>query len=359
MKRLIGGYEHGEWRAVMARNKGQTAAAALARSEGRAGPGSRDELGGRREFLAARHGAFRMSSDRADIYARITNQIIAAIEAGAGEFVMPWHHEGTATVRPINVASGKAYRGVNTLALWAAAQSSGYPNGLWGTYRQWQALGAQVRKGEKATTVVFWGQIGDNTDEECDKTGDAGERRRLFARGYSVFNCAQVDGYEPEPTVARSEEERIAHADAFYANLGINTVYGGNEAYYLPSADRVHVPVFRSFRDVASHYSVRFHEAAHASGAKHRLDRKFDKRLARHEVALEEIVAELTAAFVMADLGLACCPREDHAAYVSSWVKALQDEKRAIVTAASKAEQAADWMHAQQGTAAASKAKAA
>ncbi|RWM09746.1 MAG: DUF1738 domain-containing protein [Mesorhizobium sp.] len=289
-----------------------------------------------------------MSSDRADIYARITNQIIAAIEAGAGEFVMPWHHEGTATARPINVASGKAYRGVNTLALWAAAQSSGYPDGLWGTYRQWQALGAQVRKGEKATTIVFWGQIGDNTDEEGEDAGDASERRRSFARGYSVFNCAQVDGYEPEPMVAPSEEERIAHADAFYSNLGINTVYGGNEAYYLPSADRVHVPVFGSFRDVASHYSVLLHEGLHATAAKHRLDRDLSGRFGSEAYAMEEIIAEAGAAMVLADLSISAHPRPDHAAYISGWLKVLRDDTSAIFTASSKAQAAVDWMHAQQ-----------
>ncbi|RWI37040.1 MAG: DUF1738 domain-containing protein [Mesorhizobium sp.] len=289
-----------------------------------------------------------MSSDRADIYARITNQIIAAIEAGAGEFVMPWHHEGTATARPINVASSKAYRGVNTLSLWAAAQRAGYPDGLWGTYRQWQAFGAQVRKGEKATTVVFWGQIGANTDEEDDETGDAGERRRLFARGYSVFNCAQVDGYEPEPAVASSEEERIAHADAFYANLGINTVYGGNEAYYLPSADRVHVPVFSSFRDVASHYSVLFHEGLHATGAKHRLDRDLSGRFGSEAYATEEIIADSGAAMILADLSISSRPRPDHAAYISSWLTVLRNDTSAIFTAASKAQAAVDWMHAQQ-----------
>ncbi|RWM48245.1 MAG: DUF1738 domain-containing protein [Mesorhizobium sp.] len=289
-----------------------------------------------------------MSSDRADIYARITNQIIAAIEAGAGEFVMPWHHEGTATARPINVASSKAYRGVNTLSLWAAAQRAGYPDGLWGTYRQWQALGAQVRKGEKATTVVFWGQIGANTDEEGDETGDTGERRRLFARGYSVFNCGQVDGYEPEPAVASSEEERIAHADAFYANLGINTVYGGSEAYYLPPADRVHVPVFSSFRDVASHYSVLFHEGLHATGAKHRLDRELSGSFGSEAYAMEEIIADSGAAMILADLSISSRPRPDHAAYISSWLRVLRNDTSAIFTASSKAQAAVDWMHAQQ-----------
>src|SRR4051812_15002746 len=99
-------------------------------------------------------------SERADIYTRITAQIVAAIEAGAGEYRMPWHGSDPSIARPINVASGKAYRGVNRLALWIAAQSAGYPSGVWGTYRCWQALGAQVRKGERATTVVFWKEVG-------------------------------------------------------------------------------------------------------------------------------------------------------------------------------------------------------
>ena len=89
------------------------------------------------------------SQDRADVYARITAEIVAAIEAGAGDYHMPWHHDGAATARPVNVASGKTYRGVNVLALWVAAHSAGYPTGVWGTYRQWQELGARVRKGER------------------------------------------------------------------------------------------------------------------------------------------------------------------------------------------------------------------
>ncbi|MER8403091.1 zincin-like metallopeptidase domain-containing protein [Mesorhizobium sp. M1348] len=301
------------------------------------------------------------SLDRADVYARITAEIVAAIEAGAGEYVMPWHHNGSATARPVNVASGKAYRGVNTLALWVAAQSAAYPTGLWGTYRQWQALGAQVRKGERSTTVVFWKQIGGDGDEDDSGSDDGAERRRFFARGYSVFNCAQVDGYEPEPIAAHSEEERVAryrhqadrqcvrpHADAFYANLGINTVYGGNEAYYLPSADRVHLPSFSSFRDAASHYSVLFHEGLHATAAKHRLDRDLSGRFGSEAYAMEEIIAQVGSSMILADLGIVAGPRPDDASYISSWLKVLRNDSSAIFTAASKAQQAADWMHARQ-----------
>lgn len=288
------------------------------------------------------------SLDRADVYARITAEIVAAIEAGAGEYVMPWHHNGSSTARPINVASGKAYRGVNTLALWVAAQSAAYPMGLWGTYRQWQALGAQVRKGERSTTVVFWKQIGGDSDEDDSGADDGAERRRFFARGYSVFNCAQVDGYEPELLVAASDEERIADADSFYANLGIATVYGGNEAYYLPSADRVHVPNFSSFSDAASHYSVLFHEGLHATAAKHRLDRDLSGRFGSEAYAMEEIVAQVGSSMILADLSIAAGPRPDDASYISSWLKSLRNDSSAIFTAVSKAQQAADWMHARQ-----------
>ena len=135
-------------------------------------------------------------SERADVYARITAQIVAAIEAGAGEYRMPWHGSDPSIARPINVASGKAYRGVNRLALWIAAQSACYPSGVWGTYRHWQALGAQVRKGERATTVVFWKEVGPLDRRTTARTSF--ERRRFLARGYSVFNQAQVDNYEAD-----------------------------------------------------------------------------------------------------------------------------------------------------------------
>jgi len=127
------------------------------------------------------------SQDRADIYARITAEIVAAIEAGTDDYCMPWHHDGAATARPVNVASGKTYRGVNVLALWVAAHSAGYPTGLWGTYRQWHELGAQVRNGERSTTVVFWKQIGLVKSEDEQDGGDE-DRRRFLARGYPAFN---------------------------------------------------------------------------------------------------------------------------------------------------------------------------
>lgn len=284
---------------------------------------------------------------RADIYTRITADIVAAIEAGAGAWRMPWHHDGADVSRPINVASKRPYRGINILAPWITAAGRGYACGLWGTLRQWNALGARVNKGERATTVVLWKEAHPRNNDERIDDEDA-RRPRLFARGFSVFNVAQVSGYEPPPIPLLPESERLRHSDAFVAALAIPIVRGGDMAYYRPSTDTVHLPPFERFVDAVSEAGVAVHECAHATGAPHRLDRDLSGRFGSHAYAMEEAVAELTASFILADLGLAHRPRPDHAAYLASWLKVLNEDPRAIFTAASKAQQAADWMHAQQ-----------
>ena len=287
------------------------------------------------------------SRARADIYTRITAEIVAAIEQGAGEWRAPWFHNGTSVARPANVSSGKRYRGINTVALWVAAMASGYSDGLWGTYRQWQDIGAQVRKGERSTTVVLWKQTA-SSDPSYDDNNDGDGHVRVFARAFPVFNVAQVDGYECPPVDMLPESQRLAHAEAFVANLGIKTVFGGPDAYYLPSSDTVFMPDFASFCDAPSFYGVWLHEAGHASGAMHRLNRDLSGRFGSAAYAAEECCVEILSGLILADLGIAHHPRADHAAYIASWLKVLKDDPRAIFTAASKAQQAADWMHAQQ-----------
>lgn len=277
------------------------------------------------------------SPQRQDVYARVTDAIVAAIEAGAGSWRMPWHHTGADVTRPTNVASGKPYRGINTVSLWAAAYGSGYASGVWGTYKQWQALGAQVRKGEQASLGVLWKEVRRRDEDDRDD-----DHPRLFARAFSLFNADQVDGYAPEPGPVLPESERLAGAEAFIAALGIDTVYGASSAYYHIGEDRIHMPDFAAFHDAHGFYATHVHECAHATGASHRLDRSFNERWTRHALAMEEATAELTASFILADLGLAHEPRPDHAAYIASWLQLLKDEPRAIFTAASKAQAAAD-----------------
>jgi antirestriction protein ArdC len=285
------------------------------------------------------------SAERATVYERITADIVAAIERGAGAWKMPWHHDGAATHRPVNAVTAKPYRGMNVLALWAAAEGSRFSSGLWGTYRQWSELGAQVRKGERATLGVVWKTI-DADDGDDDAEGQP--KARMFARGFYLFNVAQVDGYTRPETPILPESERIAHAEAFVARLGIHIERGGEQAYYRPSTDTVHMPPFARFIDAQAEMSTRLHECAHATAAPHRLDRDLSGRFGSEAYAMEECVAELAASFVLADLGIACRPRPDHAAYLASWLKALKDDPRAIFTAASKAQAVADWMEAQQ-----------
>lgn len=292
-----------------------------------------------------------MSERRSDIHTRITHEIIAAIEAGAGACRMPWHHDGSSLARPVNVASRRPYRGINTIALWVAARLGGYDSGLWGTYRQWAQRGARVRKGEHATAIVFWRAIpgpGGGRDDAAESDGSGRDRPRFVARGYAVFNRAQVDGFAEPDAPRLPETARIDHAETFFARLGIPVSPDASGAWYQIDEDRIYMPPFERFIEPHAFYSTLAHECAHATGAAHRLDRDLSGRFDDRAVAMEELVAELTAAMVMADLGLSAQPRKDHAAYIASWLEVLGRDRRAIFTAASSAQAAADWMHAQQ-----------
>jgi len=273
----------------------------------------------------------------------VTAQIINAIEQGAGSWRMPWHTSGKCALSPINVTSKKPYRGVNTLCLWAAAQAKGYERGEWATYAQWQEHGAQVIRGEKATTVVFW-KFADGTagtdDDETPKSGS----RLLFIRGYSVFNAAQVEGYTPKAEVKTPMLERIEQADAFFENVGAVVRHGGNQAYYAPFSDHIQMPPFQAFVESVSYYSTLAHEHTHWTSNGARCNRQLGKRFGDNAYAAEELIAELGAAFTCAHLGLSTEPRADHAAYIDSWLRVLNADKRAIFTAASKAQQACDWL---------------
>ncbi len=158
------------------------------------------------------------ATENSDVYQRVTDAIIQAIQQGVGNWRMPWHTSGKFAFSPIKVTSKKPYRGINTVCLWAAAESKGYERAEWATYQQWQDKGAQVRKGERATTVVFWKFANGETQDEGDATPASGSRL-LFTRGYSVFNAAQVDGYTPKADTDLPVLERIAQAETFFNSM--------------------------------------------------------------------------------------------------------------------------------------------
>ena len=288
-------------------------------------------------------------NERADVYQRVTDQIIEALEPGAGEWRMPWHKGKADTFALRNAVTRKPYRGINVPSLWATAQKRGYGSALWATYPQWQQLGAQVRKGEKSALVVFW-KFNDNPGDEAQDEREPAEltdrNRRILARAYYVFNAEQVDGYLPPVAEPLSEAERIAAAEQFFSKLEAEVRHGGSRAFYSPSDDYIQLPPFESFKDGAGYYSVRAHESIHWTGAPHRLNRDLKSRFDEAAYAAEELVAELGAAFLCADFGISNEPRPDHAAYLAHWLEILRADKRALFTAASKAQAAADWLHA-------------
>lgn len=280
-----------------------------------------------------------------ELFERVTLQIVNAIEAGAGDFQMPWHRWGQASGSPINAVSGRSYRGINTLLLWASSELAGFPTGRWATYRQWASAGAQVRKGETSTAVVFWKTAAN--DKRSTDQGDDKHRAgaRFIARVYSVFNAAQVDGADQShPPLVLTPGERIASAEAYFSSLGATLRYGGDRACYVPIADEIRMPQFEQFRDAEGFYSVLGHEHVHWSGADHRLARDLKGRFGTDAYAIEELVAELGSAFLAAHLGLAVEPRADHAAYLASWLRVLREDSRAILTASAKAQEAVDFL---------------
>jgi antirestriction protein ArdC len=277
------------------------------------------------------------------IYETITNQIVAAIEQGAGDYKMPWHCSRSDITNPQNVSTSRSYRGLNILTLWMIAEAKQYASGTWATYQQWAEKGAQVRKGEKAASVIFWKNLNGN----AEGAGDSEDGRAKFvARAYSVFNADQVDGYQPEAVPALSNEERIAEAEAFFSKIPAKLTHEGDRAGYMPTVDRVQMVPFSQFKTPAAYYSVLAHELTHWSGAETRLNRDLTGRFGSEAYAVEELVAELGAAFITGRLGVPSDPRKDHAPYIATWLKVLKNDSRAIFTAANKAQAAADYLSA-------------
>lgn len=292
------------------------------------------------------------STDRKDVYTRVTDRIISDLERGIRTWLKPWNagHTAGKITRPLR-HNGIPYQGMNILLLWGEALEKGYSAPIWITFKQAQELGGHVRKGEKGSLVVYANKV---TRTETDDKGEEVERQIPFMKGYSVFNVEQIEGlpahYYGKPENPLPLAERLDHAERFIANTGITVQHGGNSAYYAPGRDLVQMPPFEAFKDRESYYNTILHEMIHATSHKSRLDRSFNaKRFGDNGYAREELVAELGAAFLSADLGITPEVREDHAAYLAHWLKALKEDSRAIFSAAAHAQRAADFLQALQG----------
>jgi antirestriction protein ArdC len=283
---------------------------------------------------------------RSDVYTRVTAKIIADLEQGVRTWQRPWsaaNADGN-IIRPLR-ATGQPYRGVNVLLLWSEALDKGYTAPMWMTYKQAETLGAQVRKGEHGSLVVYADKI---TKTETDDQGKEAERQIAFMKGYTVFNVEQIDGL-PAHYTAKAEPAqpvaRIDQAEAFFTATGATIRHGGNKAFYAPSLDFVQMPPRESFRDAESHAATLVHELTHWTSHPSRLARELGKRFGDQAYAAEELIAEMGSAFLCADLGITPEVRDDHAAYLAHWLKVLKADNRAIFTAASQAQRAADYLH--------------
>jgi antirestriction protein ArdC len=285
---------------------------------------------------------------KADVYEKVTARIIADLEKGERPWFKPWsaEHAAERITRPLR-HNGTPYQGINVVMLWSAAVAAGYAAPIWMTYRQAQELGAQVRKGETGSLVVFASTISRTGMDEA--TGEETEQEIPFMKGYTVFNVEQIDGLPAHfhaPAAPRLDPvQRIDKAEAFFTATGARIGHGGTMAFYSINDDRVQMPPFETFKDAESYYATLAHEVTHWTRHPTRLNRDFGrKRWGDEGYAMEELVAELGAAFLSVDLDLTPEPRADHAAYIGHWLKVLKADKRAIFSAAAHAQRAADYL---------------
>lgn len=285
---------------------------------------------------------------RLDVYSRITNQIIEALEQGVKPWTQPWNaaHAAGHVSRPLR-HNGQPYGGINVLTLWASAMTAHYAAPIWMTFKQAIELGGHVRKGEKGSPVVYADTM--RRTETDDATGDETERAIPFLKAYTVFNVEQIEGlpehFHALAHASRNPDERVAEAEAFFAATRADIRHGGDCAYYSPALDYIQMPPFEAFRDAQAYYATLAHEATHWTRHTTRLDRDFGrKKFGDDGYAREELVAELGAAFLCADLGLKLEDRADHAAYIGHWLSVLKEDKRAVFAAAAHAQRAADFL---------------
>ncbi|VWX51041.1 ArdC family protein [Novosphingobium sp. 9U] len=291
--------------------------------------------------------ARRNTAPRRHVAQEITDLIIRKLETGVAPWQRPWRSLG-ASGRPL-CHQGSAYTGINAIYLWAIADTAGYRSPYWMTYRQAQELGGQVTRGERASTSVYFNSV--KRSETDVATGEETNRVIRFMRSYAVFNADQIEGlpgyfYVHSDPVPPPPSEHQAAIDAFFSPIPIEIRHGGDRAYYSPTHDLVQLPLPGAFKSIDHYAGTKGHELAHATGHSTRLARTFGKRFGDDAYAMEELVADLTAGFVGAHLGLPNELIDNHASYLDHWLRVLRADKTAIISAASKAEQAFKWLSA-------------
>lgn len=279
-----------------------------------------------------------------DLKQDITDKIIELMQAGPAQWQKTWA-VAAANGMPVNATTGAPYRGVNILLLWVATAEAGYTTNRWMTYKQAQAVGANVRKGEKSVTCVFFDMI---------KKKEAQDDEAQFfpmAKAFHLFNLDQIENLPAElqadePVTTTKVFEPCGAADDFLVASGAAITHKGGRAFYRPSTDEIYMPPREAFTTPENYYATVLHELTHWTGHASRLDRDFSKtsRFGDESYAFEELVAELGAAFLAGHFGFVASTVEDHASYMASWIKVLKNDKNAIFTAAKHAGAAMDYL---------------
>ena len=276
-----------------------------------------------------------------DIAQVITDRIISELEKGAAPWVKPWRNLRGVPGQgmPFNPASGTVYRGANHF--WLGMQAWAMP--WYVTFKQAQDLGGNVKAGEKGTPVIYWNMLKKDTQGENGETESA---FIPFIKHYWVFNVEQCEGLSlPEvPEQPKTDWDPMPEVLAIVERLQLSgeVQHGGDSAFYMPSRDTISMPPMAAFESPEHYHATLLHESVHATGAKHRLNRLTPARFGSEEYAYEELVAELGAAMLCAHTGVNGDLR--HAGYIQSWLKALKNDKKFILSAAGKAQAAMDWL---------------
>ena len=275
-----------------------------------------------------------------DVYQIITDRLIAILEAGTVPWRKPWNYGSERG--PLNLVSRKHYQGINCFLLACTPHGSPY----WLTYRQTQGLGGTVRKGEKGSPVIFW-----KIYEKDDPQAEDGKKRLPLLRYYTVFNIEQCEGITaPEPDVGTwYDHDSIAEAEAIQLAMPNppSIAIGGTRACYSPALDHVQVPELLRYEQPEEYYCTLFHELAHSTGHKSRLNR--EGVTGQHffgdaVYSREELVAEMAAAFLCGHCGIENATIQNSAAYLQNWLKALRGDKKLAIVAAAQAQKAADYI---------------
>ena len=273
-----------------------------------------------------------------DIYQQITNQIISDLEKGSLVWEKPW--EGGFGGMPKNVFSKSFYSGVNTVILWSRQSQLGAESSQWLTFRQVQKLNGRIRKGEKATCVIFYKKI-TIEDKETEE-----EKTIPVLKTYPVFNLSQCEGLDhlkevPDKKELSFEDTKQAE-ELIKASQARITFSYIDRACYKSLKDQILMPKKEQFKTGEGFYSTMFHELSHWTGHSSRLDRKQGNRFGSKEYAFEELIAEISASFICCQLGFKYSTQ--HSAYVQSWIEVLKEDKTAIFRASSQAQKASEFI---------------